>query len=139
MHHGGHVQFAHLFIDGIPRAVGERRRGPVPAGGIGIQVAADEAQFVDAALEFRDAVRDRHTRRLRHLAHADEILRVERHHAGDQIVAYLRPFDAGPLGADVVGHGGGARRKDGEVGAAVALEFELGLSRRSRATGRRSF
>src|SRR5215475_4341650 len=61
------------------------------------------------------------------LAHADEIVRIERADAMDEVVADLRPYAAGLRRADVVRHAGGARREDGDVGAALALELELGL------------
>ncbi len=67
----------------------------------------------------------RHARRLRQLAHADEIRRIERADAMDEVVADLRPFAAHALVADVMAHAGGARREDGEVGAALALQLEL--------------
>jgi hypothetical protein len=64
---------------------------------------------------------------LRQLAHADEILRVERADAMDQIVADLRPFQAHALVADVMAHAGSARREDRDIGAALALQLELVL------------
>ena len=87
VHHRRHVQLDHLFVQRIPVPVGERRRVPVPAGGVGIEVAADEAQFLHAALELRGAVGRRHARRLRQLADADEVLGIQPADAMDQIVA----------------------------------------------------
>src|SRR5262249_48339012 len=78
-----------------------------------------------AALELGDGILRRHALRLRQLAHADEILRVERDDAMDEVVADLRPFQADGLVADVVPHAGGPRREDRDVGAALALELEL--------------
>ena len=49
--HRRHVELDHLFVERIPLPVGQRRRGPVAARRIGVQVAADEAELVDAALE----------------------------------------------------------------------------------------
>src|SRR6476660_9483569 len=43
----------------------------------------------------------------------------------DQVVADLRPFEAHALVADVVAHAGGARRENGQIGAALALQLEL--------------
>ena len=43
----------------------------------------------------------------------------------DQIVAVPRPVRAGGRVADVMRHGGRARRKDGHVGAALALQLQL--------------
>ena len=80
---------------------------------------------IDAALQLADAVRGRDSGRLRQLADRGEIIRVERAHAIDQIVADLGPIQAGGRSADVVGHRGGARREDCQVGTALALEFKL--------------
>ena len=49
--HRRHVQLDHLFVERIPPFVGERRRVEVAARRIGIEIAADEAKLVDAALE----------------------------------------------------------------------------------------
>ena len=73
------------------------------------------------------AVLRRHARRLRQLAHADEVLRIERADAMDQIVADLRPFEADALVADMMPHAGGTRREDRQIGAALALQLELVL------------
>ena len=131
MHHGGHVQLDQLLIDRIPPAIGERRVGPVAAGRIGIEVAADEPEFLHAAFQLADAVVGPHARRLGQLAHADEIVGIERADAVDQVVAHLRPVEAHRGGADMVRHARGARREDGDVGAALALELELGLHARA--------
>src|ERR1700728_4506354 len=88
------------------------------------EVAADKAH-VDAALEFGGGVRVIRARRLRQLAHADEILREQRDDPRDQIVADLRPFERDALVADVMAHAGSARREDSQVGAALALQSEL--------------
>ena len=63
------------------------------------------------------------------LADADEVLRIERDDAVDQVVADLGPFAADALVADVVAHAGGARREDRQIGAALALELELVVPR----------
>jgi hypothetical protein len=97
----------------------------VAAGGIRIEIAADEAKLLDAALELAHRVLRRHARRLRQLANADEVLRIEVADAMDQIVADLRPFEADALVAHMMAHAGGARRKDREIGAALALELAL--------------
>src|SRR4029077_7600489 len=90
-----------------------------------VQVAADEAQLVDAPLELRDATLGTHARRLWQLADADEVVRVERAHAPDEVVAHARPFDARRRVADVVRHRARSRREDRDVGAALALHLEL--------------
>ena len=75
VNHRRHVELDHLLVERIPVAVGERRRRPMAARRVGIQVAADEAELVHAALELADRMRDRHARRLRQLADADEVRR----------------------------------------------------------------
>ena len=67
----------------------------------------------------------RHPGRLRQLAHADEIVGIQRDHAMDEIVADAAPIAAGALGADVVRHGRGARRENRDVRAARALQLQL--------------
>ena len=125
VHHGRHVELDHLLVDRIPVAVGQRRVLPPAARRIRIEVAADEAQLVHAALELGDAVLRRDARHLRQLADADEVLRVELHRPVDQVVADAGPLRGRRLVAEVMRHAGGARREDGEVGAALALELEL--------------
>ena len=125
VHHRRHVELDDLLVERIPPAVGERRLLPVAARRIGVQVAADEPQLVDAALELGDAVLGRHARRLGQLADADEVVGVERAHAADQVVAHARPFEARRRVADVVRHHARARREDRDVGAALALHLEL--------------
>src|SRR5271155_3938106 len=97
----------------------------MPAGWIRIQVAADESQFIDAALELRGAVDRRYSRRLRQLADSDEVVGIQAADSMNQIVAGLRPAAAGRLVADMMGHGRRARRENREVGAACTLQFEL--------------
>ena len=135
--HRRHVELDHLLVERIPPLVGERRRVEVAARRIGIEVAADEAELLHAALELLDRGGRRHARRLRQLAHADEVLREQRADAVDQVVADLRPFLADREVADVVAHAGGARREDREVGAALALQLELVRPRCCRGSRRR--
>ena len=125
VHHGRHVELHHFLVDGIPVAVGERRVLPPAAGRVRVQVAADEAQLVHAALQLGDAVLRRDARHLRQLADADEVLGVELHRPVDQVVADARPLRRRGLVAEMVRHAGGARREDGEIGAALALQFQL--------------
>ena len=66
---------------------------------------------------------------LRQLADGGEIIRQQGADAMDQVVGHARPLLADGLGADVVGHAGGARREDGQVAAAFLLELELRLDR----------
>jgi hypothetical protein len=125
--HRRHVELDELLVKGIPAPIRERRRRPAAAGRIGIEIAADEPEFVDAAFQFGDAIRQRVARRLRQLAHADEVRGKKSAHAVDQIVAVARPGKAGSRVADVVCHRRRARRKDRDVSATIALEFQLRL------------
>src|SRR5262249_20741952 len=100
---------------------------PVAAGRIGIEVAADEAKLVHAALELDDRMLDGHARRLRQLAYADEVLGIEIDDTLDQVVARTRPRLRSRLVADVVRHRRGARREDRDVRTALALDLELVL------------
>src|SRR5215475_8399461 len=125
MDHRWHVELDHLLVERIPPFVGERRRVEIAARGIRIEIAPDEAEFLDAALELLDRRRRRLALRLWQLAHADEVLRKQRADAMDEVVADLRPFLAHCEITDVVTHAGGARREDRQIRAALALELEL--------------
>ena len=125
MDHRGNVELHHLLVERIPPAVGERRLLPIAPRRVRIEIAADKAELLHAALELRDAVRRRHARALRKLAHADEVLGIERAGAVDQLVAVLGPVAARGFVADVMAHPHRTRREDGEVGAALALLLEL--------------
>ena len=72
-----------------------------------------------------NAVCRTHALCLRQLADADKVFRIERADTMDQVVAVLGPMEACGGIADVVSHGGGARRKDRDVSSALALELEL--------------
>ncbi len=123
--HRRHVELDHLLVERVPPAVGQRRLLPVPARRIRVQVAADHPELVHAALELGDAALGLHARRLRQLADADEVVRVELAHAVDEVVAQHRPLAARRLVADVVRHEARARREDRDVGPALALHLEL--------------
>src|ERR1700733_719151 len=94
---------------------------------MGVQVAADEAILQHAAFQLRDAVARRYAGRLRQHADADEIVREQRAHPVDQLVARCRPCLAGAGVTEVVPHTGGARREDGQVGAALLLQLQLAV------------
>ena len=125
MDHGRHVELNHFFVQRIPPLVGQRRVGPVAPRWIGVEVAADEAELLHAAFEFRDAVCRRNTGALRQLADADEIVRIQGADPVDQFVALLRPVFADRLSADVVAHADCARRKNRQVGATLTLDLQL--------------
>ena len=127
VHHRRHVELDQLLVERVPPAVGERRLLPLAAGRIGVEVAADEAELVDAALELLDAVRRRDARRLRQHADRREVLRVELQ------TRWIRSFcmraqytliGASPRWCSMRA---GARREEGHVGAALALQLELRL------------
>ncbi len=125
--HRRHVQFDHLLVEGIPGLVGQRRGGPLAARRVGVEVAADEAQLVDAALQLADRMGDVHARRLRQLAHADEGLGEQVDDALDQVVAAAGPGLGHGLVAHVVRHGRGAGREHGHVRAALLDQAHLVL------------
>ncbi len=125
VHHRRHVKLHQLLIKLVPPPIGQRRRRPIATRGIGIEIAADKTELLHAALQLADAAVRRHTRRLRQLAHADEVVRIERADTMDHLVAQLRPGEAHVIVADVMAHPHRARREDGEIGAALALKLEL--------------
>jgi len=61
----------------------------------------------------------------RELAYADEIIGIERADPVDQFIADFRPVPAGGCVTDVVPHAARPRREYREIGAALALNFEL--------------
>ena len=123
--HRRHAELAHLFVERIPIAVGEARAVEKAAARVGIQVAADEAELLDAAHELAHRGVDRRARRLRQLRDADEVLRIQLREPIDQIVAMLRPRFARRRVAEVMTHPARARAEDRDVGAALALQLQL--------------
>ena len=105
VNHRRHIQLDHLFEEGIPGAVGQRRRVPVSPRGIGIEITADKTVLDDAALQFRNGVLNSHARRLGQLAHADKIPRVEIDDPLNQIVAGPRPLLRHRAVAQMMRHG----------------------------------
>ena len=123
--HRRHTELAHFFVERIPIAVGEPGAVEKAAARVGIQVAADEAELLDAARQLAHRGVDRRARRLRQLRHADEILRIELREPVDEVVAMLRPRFARRRIADVMAHPARAWAKDRDVRAALSLELEL--------------
>ena len=125
--HRRHVELAHRLPQRPPVAVPQRRPGPEPAGRVGVDVAADEAHLDDAPLAVR--------RREPSMAapgdcgswHTGAKFSGYRSHTRRiELVLVLRPERRRVLVADVVAHPARPRREQREVGAAVALEPQLG-------------
>ncbi|CCD95517.1 hypothetical protein BRAO375_4360016 [Bradyrhizobium sp. ORS 375] len=123
--HRGDVELDHLLIDRIPVPVRQRRRGPVAARRVRVQVDADEAVLLDALLELGNARFRVDARRLRQHGDADEIVREQLADAIAQLVADRRPGRGHLEVADVVGHEARARREHREVAAALLHLLEL--------------
>jgi len=107
--HRRYVELDHPLVQRIPRFIRKRRPGPVPVGRIRIEIAADEAVFLDAPLELGDAVGGRDARRLRQLAHAHEIVGEQTAHSVDQLVDCGGPLAARFFVTIVVRHPAGGR------------------------------
>ncbi len=128
--HRRHVELAHDLVDREPVLVGQRRMGEMPATRIGVEVAADEAELLDAAAQLADARGKIRLGALRQHAHAGEPLGIELGHAVDQVVAGDRPRLADRLVADMVRHRARPRREDRVVAAAFLDQAQLvGLDR----------
>src|SRR5260370_1318572 len=95
------------------------------AGRIRVQIDADKAVLVDAAVDLGEAVPRRRARALRQHRHADKILREQRTDPADQLVAGGGPGFARRCVAKMVAHARRARGEDRQVGAALALHLEL--------------
>ena len=54
MHHGRNIELDHLFEERVPTPVRERRRCPVAAGRVRVEIAAHKAELEHAALELRN-------------------------------------------------------------------------------------
>ena len=74
VNHGGDVVFHHFFVNRIPIFIGQRRRSPMAAGRIGVEVDADVAVFVDTAFQLGNAGFDGYARALRQHRHRHEML-----------------------------------------------------------------
>ena len=123
--HPRHVELAHRLPQRPPRPVGQRRPGPVATGRVGVDVAPDEPELLDAAAQFGNAGVDGRTRRLGQLAHRREVVGVQPADAVDEVVLVAGPVPGRVLVADVVAHPARPRREDRDVGAALALQAQL--------------
>ena len=71
-----HVEFDHLFPQGVPPVTAERRRQRFASpGNIGVNVATDESQFFNATVKFIDPFLRADIRRLRQLAYGGNFIR----------------------------------------------------------------
>src|SRR6185369_13204818 len=93
----------------------------------GVEIAPDESELVHTALELPDALGRRAAHRLRKLTHADELLREQRAHTMNEVVAQPGPPLIGGCVADVVPHRRSTGREDRQIGPARRLECELRL------------
>jgi hypothetical protein len=125
VHHGGHVELHHRLIERIPVLVGHRRCRPVATGGIGVQVAPDEAEFVDAPSQFVDHRTELAARRLRQLCHGGERLRVQLRDPMHQIIRGPGPRRCDRLVGDVVFHAGRLRRQQHQITAPLPQDPQL--------------
>ena len=91
MDHRRHVELGHRLIERIPGPVGDWRPGPIAAGRVRVEVAADEAELQHAAPQLGDACVQGGAGRLRQLADADEIARKQGADPVDQVVAGVGP------------------------------------------------
>jgi hypothetical protein len=125
VHHRGNIELDHLLVDRVPPAIGERRVGPHASRRVRVEVDADEAELVDAALQLGNAGLRRHAGELRQHADRHEVVRVELADAIDQVVPVLGPVDGGRVAAEVVGHGAGAGREERYVRTPLPLHLDL--------------
>ena len=123
--HRGNVVFDHLLVDRIPVAVGQRRRLPVSAGRIRVQIDSDEAELLDAFFEFGNAGGGINARTLRQHRCPDEMPGKQPRDPIAQFIADRRPFGRDLEVADVMGHEAGARAEDREIAAALLHQPQL--------------
>ena len=128
--HRRDVVLDHLLVDRVPVPVGQRRRRPVAARRIGVQVDRHGAVLLDALVELGDAGLGGDARALRQHRRRDEVVGEQPAHAVAELVADRGPGRRHLEVADVVGHEARARAEDREVRAARLHLLELvGLDR----------
>ena len=124
VHRARHVELDQLFPQRIPPLAAHRRRQRLaPPRHVGIDVAADEAQVVNATIELVGPFRRRDARRLRQLADRRDLVWKKLGDARDQIVAGLGPVTAYEGRAEVMPHRAGLRRKQQPVDAGLLHAF----------------
>ena len=125
VHHRRELVLHELLVDRIPGAVRQRRRGPLAAGGIGVEVHRHGPELFHGAREFRDARLGGGAGGLgQHRAH-EEAVRVQLADPRAEVVAQARPGLADREVADVMGHERGARAEDRHVAPPLVHELEL--------------
>ena len=125
MDHGRDVVLDHLLVQRVPVFVAQGRRVPVAAARVRVEIDAHVAVLRDAFLQFRDAGGRVHPGRLGQHRGTHEVVRKQLRHAVAELVADSSPGGRHVEIANMVRHEAGARRKDGEVGAALTHELEL--------------
>ena len=113
--HRGDVVLNHLFVDGVPVAVGQWGAGPVATAGVGVEVDADHAVLGHTLVDLGHAGFGVDTGRLRQHGRADEVVGEQLAHAVAQLVADRSPGGRDIEVANVVGHEAGTRAEDGQV------------------------
>src|SRR6185437_5117520 len=124
------VERDHLLPERIPPLVAERGGQRVDAARhVRVDVAADEAELVDAALELLGAVARADPGRLRQLADRQELAGEHAEDARDEVVVDRGPVAAHRLVAEIMAHAGGTRREDDAVDAAILHLLQVALQR----------
>src|SRR5579863_2155156 len=123
--HRRDVEIDHLLVDRVPMTIRQRWRGPVSAGGVGIEVDADEAVLFDAFFKLGNAGRWIDAGRLRQHRRTGEIVGEQLADAPAQLVANRSPRRRHLEVADVMGHEACARAEDGQIAAALLHLPEL--------------
>lgn len=126
--HRGNVEFDQLFVNRIPIGIGKRRIGPISARRVRIQIASNKSVFAYAALELLKRILRGYAGALRQHAGPDKIIRKQTANPINQIVAGDGPGLACRGVAQMMSHAGGTRRKNREIGAALALHPELSIA-----------
>src|SRR5579871_5633133 len=123
MQHRRNIELAELLIKRIPIAIAQAwRLDAAILERIGVDEAADEAELLDAALEFRQSDGDRLSRNLRQHADAGKAVGEHLHLAVDDVMRFLvEPLNDLPR-LLAMHHLKRARRDELEIGAVLVEE-----------------
>jgi hypothetical protein len=102
----------------------------MPAAGIGIEIAADEAEFGDASLQLFDRALQVRLRRLGQHTDGGKAAGIKLHATVDKVVVRARPGLRYGFIADMMRHRRSAWGEDRHVGAALAEQAQLVLLQR---------